>query len=120
MDNESQTSLIDRYAARPDSFNNLCLAEFATNYSTQSGRELPDGETSDAVTHLRMVTAESVNAYNSKTALDTCTSVKEKPSFLFTGLTMRRKLAKYTGPNCCYTYYEERFSEAHDVSMAHW
>ena len=81
MDNESQdifqTSLIDRYAARPDSLNNLCLAEFATNYSTQSGRELPDGETSDAVTHLRMVTAGSVNAYNSKTALDTCTSERE-------------------------------------------
>jgi len=53
MDNESQdifqTSLIDRYAARPDSLNNLCLAEFAANYATQRGRELPDGETSDAV-----------------------------------------------------------------------
>ena len=49
MDNESQdifqTSLIDRYAARPDCLNNLCLAEFAANYTTQSGRQLPDGET---------------------------------------------------------------------------
>ena len=48
MDNESQdifqTSLIDRYAARPDSLNNLCLAEFAANYATQRGQELPDGE----------------------------------------------------------------------------
>ena len=53
MDNESQdifqTSLIDRYAGRPDSLNNLCLVEFAANYATQRGREFPDGETSDAV-----------------------------------------------------------------------
>ena len=53
MDNESQyifqTSLIDGYAATPDSLNNLCLAEFAANYTTQSGQQLPDGETSDAV-----------------------------------------------------------------------
>ena len=31
-----QTSLIDRYAARPDSLENMCLAEFAANYSVDS------------------------------------------------------------------------------------
>ena len=49
--------------------------------------------------HLRMMTAGSVNASNSITALGTCTSVDKKPSFVSTGLTMRRKLAKHTGPN---------------------
>ena len=53
MENDSedifQTSLIDRYAARPDSLADLCLAEFAANYTTQSGRELQDGENSDAL-----------------------------------------------------------------------
>ena len=53
MDEESediyQTSLVDRYAARPDSLENMCLAEFAANYTTQSGQELEDGETSDAL-----------------------------------------------------------------------
>ena len=44
-----QTSLIDRYATRPDSFADLCLAEFAANYTTQGGRELQDGENSDAL-----------------------------------------------------------------------
>ena len=118
---QSHLTLQDAEEFRLTFAQNYSLVTFALMYgSTQSGRELPDGETSDAVTHLRMVTAGSVNAYNSKTALDTCTSVKEKPSFLFTGLTMRRKLAKYTGPNRCYTYYEECFSETHDVSMAHW
>ena len=37
MEDESEniylTSLIDRYAARPDSLDSLCLAEFAANYS---------------------------------------------------------------------------------------
>ena len=41
MDDESediyQTSLIDRYAARPDSLSNICLAEFAAHYATRSG-----------------------------------------------------------------------------------
>ena len=31
-----QTSLIDRYAARPDSLENMCLAEFAANYTAVS------------------------------------------------------------------------------------
>ena len=43
-----QTSLIDRYAARPDSLDDMCLAEFAANYTTRSGQE-PDDETSDAL-----------------------------------------------------------------------
>ena len=41
--------MIDRYAARPDSLADLCLAEFAANYTTQSGWELQDGENSDAL-----------------------------------------------------------------------
>ena len=47
MDDESedifQTSLIDRYAERPDSLSDICLAEFAANYITQSSQELQDG-----------------------------------------------------------------------------
>jgi DNA replication protein DnaC len=53
MEDESedifQTSLIDRYAERPDTLSDLCLAEFAANYTTQSRRELKDGDTSDAL-----------------------------------------------------------------------
>ena len=41
MDDDSEdiymTSLIDRYAARPDSLDDMCLAEFAANYTTRSG-----------------------------------------------------------------------------------
>ncbi len=54
MEDESedifQTSMIDRYAARPNTLSDLCLAEFAANYTTVSGQELRDGEiTSDAL-----------------------------------------------------------------------
>ena len=44
-----QTNLIDRYAARPDTLDDMCLAEFAANYTVCSGQELLDGETSDAI-----------------------------------------------------------------------
>ena len=44
-----QTSLIDRYAARPDQLNDMCLAEFAANYTTCSGQELQEDETSDVL-----------------------------------------------------------------------
>ena len=40
--------MIDRYAARPDGLN-VCLAEFAANYTTCSSQELPDDETSDVL-----------------------------------------------------------------------
>ena len=44
MDKDSediyQTNLIDRYAARTDHLNDMCLAEFAANYTTRSGQEL--------------------------------------------------------------------------------
>ena len=54
MEDESEniylTSLIDRYAARPDSLDNLCLAEFAANYSyTASGGGDEDVETYDVL-----------------------------------------------------------------------
>ncbi len=49
-----QTSLIDRYAARPSVLDDMCLAEFAANYSTMSGNEeeqpsdvLPSNEPED-------------------------------------------------------------------------
>ena len=44
-----QTSLIDRYAARPHQLNSLCLAEFAANYTTRNGQELTEDETTDAL-----------------------------------------------------------------------
>jgi len=44
-----QTSLIDRYAARPDHLGHMCLAEFAANYTTRSGQDLPDDESTDAL-----------------------------------------------------------------------
>jgi DNA replication protein DnaC len=44
-----QTSFIDRYAARPDQLNDMCLAEFAANYTTRSGQELTEDETTDAL-----------------------------------------------------------------------
>ena len=51
MDEDSediyQTSLIDRYGARPDQLNHMCLAEFAANYTTRSRQEVPEDETSD-------------------------------------------------------------------------
>ena len=53
MDDDSediyQTSLIDRYAARPVQLNNMCLAEFAANYTTRSSQELCEDENTDAL-----------------------------------------------------------------------
>ncbi len=53
MDDDSediyQTSLIDRYAARPDSLNNICLAEFAANYTTRSGMDHEEGASNDTL-----------------------------------------------------------------------
>ena len=53
MDEESediyQTSLIDRYTARPEQLSGMCLAEFAANYTTRSGQELTEDETTDAL-----------------------------------------------------------------------
>lgn len=47
MDDASEdiyySSLIDRYAARPDSIGDMCLAEFAANYSIRTG--IGDDET---------------------------------------------------------------------------
>ena len=51
-----QTSLIDRYASRPPVLEDMCLAEFAANYSTMSGNEeeepsdvLPSDEPEDNI-----------------------------------------------------------------------
>ena len=51
-----QTSLIDRYALRPPVLEDMCLAEFASNYSTMSGNEeeepsdvLPSDEPEDSI-----------------------------------------------------------------------
>ena len=53
MDDDSEdiymTSLIDRYAARPDSLNDMCLAEFAANYTTRSRQDVDDEESTDAL-----------------------------------------------------------------------
>ena len=38
------TSLIDRYTARPESLNDMCLAEFAANYTRRSGQDNDDDE----------------------------------------------------------------------------
>ena len=43
-----QTSLIDRYATRPTILDNMCLAEFAANYTTRSGQD-HDEESSEAL-----------------------------------------------------------------------
>lgn len=98
MEDESQdicqTSLLDRYAARPDNLSSLCLAEFAANYTTHSGQELPDDETSDA-----LPTPEdgvSTKRINSRMVLDICTNAQEKPSFAFTDLIKRRNRTRYT------------------------
>ena len=39
----------DRYAARPDELNDMCLVEFAANYTTRSGQELTEDESTDAL-----------------------------------------------------------------------
>ena len=42
-----QTSFIDRYVSRPPELEDMCLAEFAANYSTMSGNK--EEELSDAL-----------------------------------------------------------------------
>ena len=37
---------MDRYAARLDQLNHICLAEFAAKYTIRSGQEVPEDETS--------------------------------------------------------------------------
>ena len=41
------TSLIDRYAARPQSLQNMCLAKFAVNYEVNYSGNITDTEDSD-------------------------------------------------------------------------
>ena len=79
MDEDSediyQTSLIDRYAARPDQLNHMCLAEFAANYTTRSGQEITEDKTSDVL--LRAEDGESrrsEKASNLRMTLDVCTN----------------------------------------------
>jgi biopolymer transport protein ExbD len=43
-----ETSLIDRYAARPDSLEKICLATFASQYSTKYEQESGDNDRDDA------------------------------------------------------------------------
>ena len=43
-----QTSLIERYAARPTILDNMCLAEFAANFTTRSGQH-HDEDSNDAL-----------------------------------------------------------------------
>ena len=47
-ENIFQTSLIDRYTARPATLNDKCLAEFAANYTTRNGQDV-DEESSDTL-----------------------------------------------------------------------
>ena len=89
-----QTSLIDRYAARPDSLN-ICLAQFAANYTTRSGTE-PE-ETYSLYPNQK--TQGSVHAFSSRMGLDTCTSVPGKQSSASTDLTRRRKPTSCTDPS---------------------
>ena len=42
-------SVIDRYAARPDFLENMCLAEFVANFTTRSGMGLEDEKTNDVI-----------------------------------------------------------------------
>ena len=53
MDDDSEdiymTSLIDRYAARPDSLNDMYLVELAANYTTCSGQDVDNEESTDAL-----------------------------------------------------------------------
>ena len=43
------TSLIGRYSARPDAISDIWLAEFAANYTNQSGQDLTVKENTDAL-----------------------------------------------------------------------
>ena len=43
------TSLIDRYAARPESLNDMCLAVFAANYTTRTSSNDDDDEANDVL-----------------------------------------------------------------------
>ena len=83
-----QTSLIDRYASRPPVLEDMCLAEFAANYSTMSGNEeeepsdvLPSDETEDNLPH-----GESSSIMD----LVTCTNAGEKLLFGSTSSTSPR------------------------------
>lgn len=44
-----ETNLIDRYAARPDTLDDLCLAEFTANYTYRSEQQESHDEADDAI-----------------------------------------------------------------------
>ena len=87
MEDIYQTSLIDRYAARPDQLNNMCLAEFAANYTTCSGQDVPEDENTDALPLAKNDKVVDVKLLSSMVALDACTRGREKLSFAFTNST---------------------------------
>jgi hypothetical protein len=88
MDEDSddiyQSSLMDRYAARPDQFN-MCLAEFAANYTTRSGQEVPEGETSDVLPTADdgESRTESIKLKNDLGRMDACTKHRREAIIRF-------------------------------------
>ena len=108
MDDDSEdiymTSLIDRYAARPDSLNDMCLAEFAANYTTRSGQDVDDEESTDALppanedTHI----CEKIKLKNS---LGIMYKRKRECVIRFHRYTIvKRRPVKCTGPKSCCTF----------------
>ena len=76
-----------------------CLAEFAANYTTSSGQEVPEDETSDVLPRAEDVKkVDEVKASNLKMTLDVCTNEGEKPLFDFTCLTKRKNQVRCIDP----------------------
>ena len=74
-----------------------CLAEFAANYTTHSGQELPEDETTDALPTAEDGVSgkcETIKLQDGLGRMYKC----EKPSFAFTDSTRRKNQAKCTGP----------------------
>ena len=92
-----QTSLIDRYASCPPVLEDMCLAEFAANYSTMSGNE--EEEPSDVLpSELSQRTIYQLPHRESNSIMDlvTCTNAGEKLLFGSTSSTSPRSQKRCT------------------------
>ena len=105
-----QTSLIDRYVARPDQLNHVSLLSLLTTRLVVD-KSFQKMRLVTYCPQLRMEKIDEVKASNLRMTFDACTNVREKPSFSFTGLTNREPSKVYRSKMMLYLPWRDENSD---------
>ena len=87
------TSLIDQYAARPQSLNNVCLATFAVNYEVQSTKMSTNTTDSDS----DIEQSEDLNTHQHENSNINIKKIRLKNGL---GSMQKKKKARSNTENC--------------------